>query len=73
MYRGIFSFKKSSEDDGVYRCFARRSSDYHGSQSVYIETEVIYRVNDNFSGNGCGGGGTLGNGGGGTFLPCSGK
>ena len=44
----------SFEDDGVYRCFAMRSSRYGGRpESVYVETDVTYR---GFQGGlGCGG------------------
>ena len=46
----------SFEDDGVYRCFAMRSSRYGSGrpESVYVETDVTYR-NGGYQG-GCGGG-----------------
>ena len=45
----------SFEDDGVYRCFAMRSSRYGSGrpESVYVETDVTYR--GGYQG-GCGGG-----------------
>ena len=46
----------SFEDDGVYRCFAMRSSRFGSGrpESVYVETDVTYR-SSGFQG-GCGGG-----------------